>query len=111
MSTSSGSQSGRSVFAVILVLALLWWLRWVILAGVVITLAVIVARWLLRSYAEHRAAELARLQAIRHRAEIQNAQVLRGDPQGFYGRYPLPDPELIPRWYRVDGAGGPGPCG
>ncbi|GFG72212.1 hypothetical protein MSEN_39320 [Mycolicibacter senuensis] len=88
------------MFAVILVLALLWWLRWVILAGVVITVAVLVTRRLMRSYAEHRAAELGRLQAIRHRAELQNAQVLRGDPQGFYGQYPLPHPELIPRWYR-----------
>lgn len=101
MSTSRGSQSGRSVFAIIVVLALLWWLRWVILAGAVITLAVLATRRLLRSYAAHRDAERHRLQAIRHRAELQNAQVLRGDPHGFYGQYPLPDPELIPRWYRA----------
>lgn len=100
MSGSSGSGGGGSVFAVLLLLALLWWLRWLILAGAVITAAAIVTRWLMRSYAEHRAAEQSRLQAIRHRAEMQNAQVLRGDPRGFFGQYPLPDPELIPRWYR-----------
>lgn len=97
------NQSGGAGAAVILicaVLAILWWLRWIILAAAVIAGVVIATRWALRTYAQHRDAELARLAAIRHRAEIENAQVLRGDPAGFFGQYPLPGPELIPRWYR-----------
>jgi hypothetical protein len=86
MSKRRQSDSGGAGFAIIVFLALLWWLRWLILAGAVITLVVIVTRWSVRSYAEHRAAEQGRLQAVRHRAEIQNAQVLRGDPHGFYGQ-------------------------
>lgn len=87
--------------AIIVFLALLWWLRWFIVAGAVIAVLVIVVRRLLRSYAVRRRAEGDRLQAMRQRAEIQNAQVLRGDPHGFYGQYPLPDQELIPRWYKA----------
>ncbi|OBK86370.1 ABC transporter ATP-binding protein [Mycolicibacter sinensis] len=94
------SSSDGTGFAILVFIGLLWWLRWVILAAVVIALAVIVTRWLTRRYAAHRAAEQARLREIRQRAELQNAQVLRGDPHGFYGQYPLPDRELIPRWYR-----------
>ncbi|WP_046301528.1 hypothetical protein [Mycobacterium sp. UM_Kg27] len=101
MGNRKQSASGGSAFAVLFVLALLWWLRWLILAGAVITLAVFVTRWLVRSYAAHRATELNRLREIRQRADVQNAQVLRGDPHGFFGQYPLPDPELIPRWYRA----------
>ncbi|MGB3892996.1 hypothetical protein [Mycolicibacter sinensis] len=99
---AKGKQSGSSGtgLAILVVIAVLWWLRWLILAGAVIALAVIVTRWSVGLYAAHRAAEQARLRDIRQRAEIQNAQVLRGDPHGFYGQYPLPDRELIPRWYR-----------
>ncbi|OHV03806.1 hypothetical protein [Mycobacterium talmoniae] len=92
--------SGTAAFGVLLIVAILWWLRWFILAAVVITVVVLTTRWVLREYAKHRDAERARLDAIRRRAEIENAQVLRGDPAGFFGQYPLPDPELIPRWYR-----------
>ncbi|OBI06592.1 hypothetical protein A5715_19640 [Mycolicibacter heraklionensis] len=95
---SGGNATG---FAVLVVIALLWWLRWLILAGAVITLAVFVTRRLMRSYNAYRAAELERLAEIRWRADVQNAQVLRGDPHGFFGQYPLPDRELIPRWYRA----------
>ncbi|OBK89036.1 hypothetical protein A5649_01300 [Mycolicibacter heraklionensis] len=87
--------------AILLFIALLWWLRWLILAGAVVALLVVVTRRLMSSYAAHRAAELNRLREIRQRADVQNAQVLRGDPHGFFGQYPLPDPELIPRWYRA----------
>lgn len=100
MGSRKQSGSGGTAFAILLVIALLWWLRWVILAGAVITALVIVTRWLWRRHAAHRAAEFTRLREIRQRAEFQNAQVLRGDPRGFYGQYPLPDPELIPRWYK-----------
>lgn len=95
---SGGNGTG---FAILVVIALLWWLRWLILAGAVIALAVWVTRRLMRSYNAYRAAELKRLAEIRWRADVQNAQVLRGDPHGFFGQYPLPDPELIPRWYRA----------
>lgn len=88
-------------FGLLLIIALLWWLRWFILAAVVITLLVLVTQRLMRAHAQHRATESARVAAIRQRAEIENAQVLRGDPRGFFGQYPLPDPELIPRWYRA----------
>jgi membrane protein implicated in regulation of membrane protease activity len=101
MSKRRQSDSGGAGFAIIVFLALLWWLRWLILAAALFALVVIVTRWLVRGYAEHRAAEQGRLQAMRQRAEIQNAQVVRGDPHGFYGQYPLPDPELIPRWYKA----------
>ncbi|OBY31822.1 hypothetical protein [Mycolicibacter kumamotonensis] len=94
------SGSGGTGLAILVVIAVLWWLRWVIVACAAIAAAVFVMRWLMRRYAAHRAAEQHRLHEIRQRAEIQNAQVLRGDPHGFYGQYPLPDPELIPRWYR-----------
>ena len=91
---------GKSV-AILLLLVLVWWLRWLILTGAVIALLVFVTRRLVRSYLVHRANRLDRLREIGQRAEIQNAQVLRGDPRGFYGQYPLPDPELIPRWYKT----------
>jgi len=99
---ASRNQSGGAGagFAVLLLIALLWWLRWLILAGVVVTVVVLIARRLIRSYAAYRAAELNRLSEVRQRAELQNAQVLRGDPRGFFGQYPLPDSELIPRWYK-----------
>lgn len=93
--------SGGSFIAVLVIVAVLWWLRWIIVAALVTTAVVLASRWFLRRYSQHRAAELARLDEIRQRAETQNAQVLRGDPHGFYGQYPLPDPELIPRWYKA----------
>ncbi len=95
------SGSTGTGLAILLFIALLWWLRWLILAGAVVALLVVVTRRLMRSYAAYRAAELNRLREIRQRADVQNAQVLRGDPHGFFGQYPLPDPELIPRWYRA----------
>ncbi|MEB3021456.1 hypothetical protein [[Mycobacterium] crassicus] len=101
MGNRKQSDSDGTGLGILLFLGLLWWLRWLILAGVVITLLVIAARRLLRWYAARRAAELKLLREIRQRAELQNAQVLRGDPHGFYGRYPLPDPDLIPRWYKA----------
>lgn len=104
MGSGSGSKSdggGAVLFAIFVVIAVLWWLRWVILAGLVLTGVVLGIRWLLRRQAQRRAAESARVDALRQRAEIQNAQVLRGDPHGFFGQYPLPNPELIPRWYRA----------
>lgn len=101
MSRSKRPDDGGRGLAIIVLLALLWWLRWLIVTGAVIAVVVIVTRRLIRSYAAHRAAEQARLREIRQRAEFQNAQVLRGDPHGFYGQYPLPDRELIPRWYRA----------
>lgn len=88
------------LFVFLVIGVVLWCLRWVIVAVVVIAVLVVVARQLLRVYTAHRADELARRTAIRQRAELQNAQVLRGDPRGFFGQYPLPDTELIPRWYR-----------
>lgn len=100
MAQGKQAGSGGTGLAILVLIAVLWWLRWVILAGAVIAVAVIVTRCLIRRYAAHRAAEQARLREIRERAELQNAQVLRGDPHGFYGQYPLPDRELIPRWYR-----------
>ena len=57
-------------------------------------------RWLVLRYLAHLAAERARLDGLRRRATIQDSQVLRGDPAGFFGEFPLPDPELIPAWYR-----------
>lgn len=101
MSKSGGSEGDGAAFAVIVVLALLWWLRWIILTAAVIWATVWITRWFLRRHARCRAAEQARADALRHRAEVQNAQVLRGDPHGFYGQYPLPHPELIPRWYKA----------
>lgn len=101
MSKSRGSQGDGALFALLVVLALLWWLRYVILAAAAVAALVFVIRWLIQAYAAHRAAEQDRHDALRLRAEVQNAQVLRGDPHGFYGQYPLPDPELIPRWYRA----------
>lgn len=104
MGSRKGSQSdseGSVWFVIVVVIAVLWWLRWIILAGLVISGAVLGARWLLRRLAQRRAADYARAEALRQRSEIQNAQVLRGDPHGFFGQYPLPDPELIPRWYRA----------
>ncbi|MGV0747571.1 hypothetical protein [Mycolicibacter minnesotensis] len=95
------SGSTGTGLAILLFIALLWWLRWLILAGAVVALLVVVTRRLMSSYDAHRAAELSRLREIRQRADVQNAQVLRGDPHGFFGQYPLPDPELIPRWYRA----------
>lgn len=100
MGNRKQSGSNGTGFAILVFIALLWWLRWLILAGAVITLLVIVTRRLMRSYTAYRAAEWTRLSEIRRRADVQNAQVLRGDPRGFFGQYPLPDPELIPRWYR-----------
>lgn len=100
MSQNRNQSGGGAAFAILLFIAILWWLRWFILAAIVITVVVIVTRWALHTYAQHRAAEWARVAAIRHRAEIENAQVLRGDPAGFFGHYPPPDRELIPRWYR-----------
>lgn len=100
MGNRKQSGSNGTGFAILVFIALLWWLRWLILAGAVITLLVIVTRRLMRSYTAYRAAEWTRLSEIRQRADVQNAQVLRGDPRGFFGQYPLPDPELIPRWYR-----------
>jgi len=101
MGNRKQSGSNGAGFGVLVFIAVLWWLRWLILAGAVITLLVIVTRRLMRNHAAYRAAELNRLHEIRQRAEFQNAQVLRGDPHGFFGQYPLPDPELIPRWYRA----------
>ncbi|ULP48247.1 hypothetical protein [Mycolicibacter virginiensis] len=101
MGNRKQSGSNGTGFAILVFIALLWWLRWLILAGAVITLLVIVTRRLMRSYTAYRAAEWTRLSEIRQRADVQNAQVLRGDPRGFFGQYPLPDPELIPRWYRA----------
>lgn len=101
MRSRKQSDSGGAGFAILLFIALLWWLRWLILAGAVIALLVIVTRRLMRSYTAYRAAEASRRSEIRQRADVQNAQVLRGDPHGFFGQYPLPDPELIPRWYRA----------
>lgn len=95
---SNGDGAG---LVILVFIAVLWWLRWVILACAVIALAVIVTRLLVRSYLAHRAARLDRLHALSRRAEFENAQVLRGDPHGFYGQYPLPDPTLIPRWYKA----------
>lgn len=92
--------SGASLLAILVVVAVLWWLRWIILVALIGTVIAVSARWLLRRQARHRAAERVRLDAIRNRAEIQNAQVVRGDPAGFFGQYPLPDPELIPAWYK-----------
>ena len=51
MSRNRGSNGGGAAFAALLFVALLWWLRWVILAGAVITLAVLVTRRLIRGYA------------------------------------------------------------
>lgn len=101
MGNRQQSASNGTGFAILLFIVLLWWLRWLILAGAVITVLVVVTRRVLRSYTAYRAAELSRLGSIRQRADVQNAQVLRGDPHGFFGQYPLPDPELIPRWYRA----------
>mgnify|MGYP001126290306 CR=1 FL=1 len=101
MGNRQRSASSGTGFGILLFIVLLWWLRWLILAGAVITVLVIVTRRVLRSYAAYRAAEVSRLSEIRQRADIQNAQVLRGDPHGFFGQHPLPDPELIPRWYRA----------
>lgn len=95
------SNSDGAGLVILVLIAVLWWLRWVILTAAVIALVVVLARWSVRLYHAHCSAERARLREIRQRADIQNAQVLRGDPHGFYGRYPLPDPELIPRWYRA----------
>lgn len=95
------SNADGAGLVILVFIAVLWWLRWLILAGAVITLLVIATRLLARTYLAHRAARLDRLHALRQRAEFQNAQVLRGDPHGFYGQYPLPDPVLIPRWYRA----------
>lgn len=92
---------GSVLFAILVVIAVLWWLRWIILAGLVISGAVLGTRWLLRRRAQWRTAENARADALRRRAELENVQVLRGDPHGFFGQYPLPDPELIPRWYKA----------
>lgn len=100
---SQSDSGGSAWFAILVVIALLWWLRWAILAGLLITGAVLATRWLLRRQAAHRATEAAHLNAIRTRAEIENSQVLRGDPAGFFGQYGLPDPELIPEWYRLGG--------
>ncbi|MEO8815310.1 MAG: hypothetical protein ABI307_15335 [Mycobacterium sp.] len=97
---SSQSDGGGALFGIFMVIALLWWLRWIILAVLFGTAIVFAARWFLRWHAELRATELARNTALRQRAETENAQVLRGDPAGFFGRYPLPDPELIPRWFK-----------
>ncbi|MBS9535505.1 hypothetical protein KIH27_18120 [Mycobacterium sp. M1] len=94
------SGAGGGFFAVFLLLALLWWLRWVILAGLVMTALWFAVRWLVRRQRQHRAAEHDRIDAIRRRAITENYQVLHGDPAGFFGQYPLPDPDLIPRWYR-----------
>ncbi|WP_024440958.1 hypothetical protein [Mycobacterium sp. UM_WGJ] len=101
MGNRKQSGSNGTGFAILLFIVLLWWLRWLVLAAGVITLAVIVTRRLMRSYTAYRAAEVSRLREIRRRADVQNAQVLRGDPHGFFGHYPLPDPELIPRWYKA----------
>lgn len=102
MGSRSDNQSGGGAsFAILVLIAVLWWLRWIILAGLVITGAVLGTRWLLHRHAQLQAAKFARVAALRQRAEIQNAQVLRGDPRGFFGQYPLPDRELIPRWYRA----------
>lgn len=100
--SSSSDAGGGVLFAIFLVIALLWWLRWVILAGLVIAGIVYATRWFLRWQEQQRAAEQARIDALRKRAEIQNEQVLRGDPAGFFGAYPLPDPELIPQWYKTE---------
>ncbi|OBG40430.1 hypothetical protein [Mycolicibacter heraklionensis] len=101
MGNRQQSASNGTGFAILVFIALLWLLRWLILAGVVVALVVVVTRRLMRSYAAHRTAERNRLREIGQRADVQNAQVLRGDPHGFFGQYPLPDPELIPRWYRA----------
>ena len=105
MSARRSSQSdagGGVLFAIFLVFALLWWLRWVILAGLIITGIVYATRWFMRRQAQRQAVEQARIDAIRKRAVVQNEQVLRGDPAGFFGAYPLPDPELIPQWYKTE---------
>ncbi|MGH3561941.1 MAG: hypothetical protein ACRDTN_09130 [Mycobacterium sp.] len=100
-SRSQSDGSGASFIGVLIVVAVLWWLRWIILAALIIAAVVITTRWFLRRQAQRREAELARLDAIRKRADIQHAQILRGDPAGFFGQYPLPDPELIPAWYTI----------
>jgi uncharacterized membrane protein len=98
---SSDAEGSGAVFGVLFILAILWWLRWIILAAVLVTVVVWLTRLVVRHYQEHRDADQARLAAIRRRAEIQNAQVRRGDPAGFFGRYPVPDRELIPTWYKA----------
>lgn len=98
-----GGQSpggGSAAFGVLFIIAILWWLRWFILAAAVIALLILVTRWLVRVHAQRSAIERGRLEAVRRRCDTQNTQVLNGNPAGFFGEYPLPDPELIPAWYR-----------
>jgi hypothetical protein len=94
--------AGATIVGILFICALLWWLRWIILAGLLVTGVVVTTRWFLRRQAQRRNAEFARVDAISKRADIQHAQILRGDPVGFFGQYPLPDPELIPAWYAID---------
>jgi hypothetical protein len=100
-SRSQSDGAGAGLFGVAFVFAILWWLRWIILVALVITVVVVITRWVLRKHAEALAAEQARHDAISRRADLQHAQVLRGDPAGFFGGYPLPDRELIPSWYTI----------
>jgi hypothetical protein len=101
-SRSQSDGDGASVIGILFVLGILWWLRWIILAALVITGVVVLTRWFLRRQSQRRDAEWVRIDAIKKRADVQNAQILRGDPAGFFGHYPLPERELIPAWYTID---------
>ncbi|MEB3070058.1 hypothetical protein [[Mycobacterium] vasticus] len=100
MSNRKKPDNDLAGFALLVFVAVLWWLRWVILACLVIFGVGWLIGWVIQRWLQARDAEHARLDALRQRADLENAMVLRGDPRGFFGHYELPDPELIPRWYR-----------
>ncbi|SRX94776.1 hypothetical protein MSP7336_03037 [Mycobacterium shimoidei] len=59
--------------------------------GVVAYLAIRGVAYLAEQHRKTLAARDAVQDAVRRRADRQHAQLLRGDPAGVYGEYPVPD--------------------
>lgn len=62
-----------------------------LVVGVVAYLAIRAVTYLAEQHRKVLAAQRAAEDAVRMRADRQHAQLLRGNPAGVYGEYPVPD--------------------
>jgi hypothetical protein len=76
---------GALVFAV---LRLIWPL---IVLGIAMYLAIKIGKHVVARHDKAVGARRAAHQELRARADRQHAQILRGDPAGVHGQYPVPD--------------------